>query len=191
MDTNFDFTGRLKNTSLDPRDEDCESDVDKRPSSDPTSPTSSRSSYSQSVDRSSCIYKFRGERALKQPVRSLMNTRGKVAQNDVQEYFGQHDRTEQSKVREFIRPCRGKREIIRKYVDLLTPQVDAHPERFTLGNTNLPLKLVLDERGRKRTASILENYRTKILSKGTEAQQVTGLGCRGEGLPCNPDIVSL
>jgi len=192
MGTNFELTGRVKNTFLYFREEDCESDVDQRPSSEPGSPTSSRSSWSHLVDSSnSCIYRFRGETALKQPVCSLMNTGGKVAKNDDQEPSGQDDSTEQSTVKKFKRPCKAQRERFSKYVDSLKSKVDADPEGFTLDNINIPKKLVHGERGFKKIATVLGDYRTKILSNGTESQQVTDVGCRGEGLPCNPDTVSL
>jgi len=170
MGTNFDLTGRVKNTFLDFHDEDCESDVDQKPSSDPGSPIA-RSSWSQPVDSNSrCTYRFKGESFLKQPVSSLMNTGGKVAKNDDQEDSGQHDKREQSEAKKFVRPCRRKRERFRKYVDSFKPQVDADPESFTFSNINLCPMLLHDERGRKKMASVLEDYRAMILSKGTEVQ---------------------
>jgi len=194
MATQFELAGRVKNTFLDFRDEDSESDVDQRANSDPSCSASSRSSWSESTDNESChLYKFRGENDLKQPVRSQMNMHWKTQRDYDQGRARQHHNTDQAKVpKKCTRPCKGRRERFRKYVDSLKSQVDVDPQGFAFGDVNLHENLVHDERARKKVASILENYRTQILSKGTETPPGAGaLSCNAESSAHNPDIVSL
>jgi len=171
----------VKNTFLDVFDEDSESDGDQRPSSDPTSQSSSCSNWSEAEESaSSGIYKFRGEGNLKQPVPLPVKMHGTVVKDDDRECAGQHAGKAQPKAqKKSTRPCRSKRDRFRKYVDKVKSQMYEDPEGFTMDDVNLPQNLVNDEKGQKKVASILEKYRAQVLSAGTQAQ------------PHNPDIVSL
>lgn len=181
MASQLGITGRVKNSFLDFRDEDSESDDDQRPSSDPTSQSSSCSNWSESEESTrGCTYKFRGEGNLKQPMPLPVSMRGNAGRDDNREHAGQHGGTEQPKVqKKSMRPCRGKREKFRKYVDKLKSQMAEDPEGFTMDTVDFPKNLVNDDKGRKKVASILEKYRTQALSPGTTTQAH------------NPDIVSL
>jgi len=124
-----------------------------------------------------------------------MNVHGKAKrdENEDEEHGGQHDKTERPQVQKrHIRPCKGKRDRFRQYVDKLKLQVDQDPEGFTLGSVSFPKYLTESERGRNKVASILEDYRTQLLSNSSEAQPIAGSSHgSNDGLPCNPDIVSL
>jgi len=180
MDTKCGLAGKVKNTFLDFDDDELESADSQRPNSDPTSDRSSCSDWSESdnSESSRCrIYKFRGEADLKKPVRLPTNMHG-------QELGGESKAKKKS-----TRPCKGKRERFRKYVDKVKLQLAKDPQGFTLHDVDFSSNLALDERGRKKVESILENYRTQVLMHDTESQPISGaLACR---VTQNPDIVSL
>jgi len=194
METKLELTGRVKNTFLNFADGDSESSGERRPSSDPTSQSSNCSNWSESEEsEGGRIYRFRGAANLKQPVRSQLKSQGKVESDEVQDCVEQHGGTEQPNPQwRCTRPCKARRERFRKYVDKMKAQVAEDPAGFTMDKVNVPEKLVPDERGRKKVASILENYRTQVLSQGTAAQPVTGTsGCSAEGLPPSRHFISL
>jgi len=175
------LTGKLKNTFLEFGSDGEESDEGKRrPSSDPTtSRSSSWASWSESEEsQSGRIYKFRGD--LRQQARS-----SKVP--------NPREMPEQPKPKKkCTRPCKGKRERFRKYVDKVKSQVDQDPEGFDCDKLNLPDGLVQNDKGRKKVASIIENYRAGIISKGTDGRPSEGTNASGsEALPHNLYVISL
>jgi len=177
------LTGKLKNTFLEFESEDEGSeDSKRRPSSDPTSRSSSCASWSESEEsQSGRIYRFRGD--LRKPVRPLKVDKGE----------GQQVMTEQPKPkRKCTRPCKGKRERFRKYVDKIKTQVDQDPEGFDYEKVDHPEGLLQNDKGRKKVESIIENYRAGIMAKGSEGQPTEGTNASAsEHFARNPDVISL
>jgi len=176
------LAGKVKNTFLHFEDDDnSDSDLEHRPSSDPTSSRSSASVASLSeTDECPTVYRFRHDLQRTQ----LQKTQ---ARESLQSEESAQSR---EKGKKYIRPCKTRRDKFRKYVDGLKVQLEKDPQGFDCNSIQHPTNVVQDKRGADKVASIIAKHRAQMIAQGPNVSNTRG-GLQVEPNVSNPHIVSL